>query len=245
MSTAISATDLFYSYKERHASALALNGLTIEVARGEIFGFLGPNGAGKTTTIKLILGILRPGKGAVSVLGLDPSRPYSRASIGYMPENADYYRFMTPAELLHMYGMMFGIGKKALTRRIDELLDLVGLSAHSRRQIGTFSKGMTQKVSFAQALINDPELLVLDEPTGGLDPLARRVMRDVILTLKAKGKTIFFSSHELSEVEIVSDRIGILQRGRLVAAGTVRELLSSKGTEETLENYFLKIIEAN
>ncbi|MDD4013298.1 MAG: ATP-binding cassette domain-containing protein, partial [Candidatus Omnitrophica bacterium] len=118
-------------------------------------------------------------------------------------------------------------------------------SAHSRRQIGTFSKGMTQKVSFAQALINDPELLVLDEPTGGLDPLARRVMRDVILTLKAKGKTIFFSSHELSEVEIVSDRIGILQRGRLVAAGTVRELLSSKGTEETLENYFLKIIEAN
>lgn len=222
----------------------ALRGLTLTVEQGEIFGFLGPNGAGKTTTIKLILGILSPQKGGISIFGKDPVSPAVRYSVGYMPETAEYYRYLTPVEILRMYGEMFAIPRNVLSGRIDQLLELVGLRKDSSRLIGGFSKGMMQKVSFAQALINDPDLLVLDEPTGGLDPLARRTMRDVILSFKQKGKTIFFSSHELSEVELISDRIGILNKGQLVACGPLKEVISGKGASETLESYFLKMIEA-
>ena len=162
--------------------------------------------------------------------------------MGYMPETADYYRYLTPEELLKMYGDIFGLDRSLLKERIPELLKLVGLAEVSSRQMRTFSKGMMQKVSFAQALINDPELLVLDEPASGLDPIARRNMRDVIQGLKDKGKTVFFSSHELSEVELVSDRIGILNKGALLAAGPVDELMGEKGEGQSLENYFLKMI---
>lgn len=221
----------------------ALSGLSFEARGGEIFGFLGPNGAGKTTTIKLMLGILKPASGKVSLFGKSPLDPDARKIIGYMPEAAEYYRYLTPVELLRMYGGMFDIPRGTLEKRIEGLLGLADLSNHAGRLMGGFSKGMMQKVSLAQALVNDPEILILDEPAGGLDPVSRRTLRDVILSFKAKGKTIFFSSHELSEVELVSDSIGILDKGRLVAFAPLKDIMSSKGESETLESFFLKVIE--
>ena len=162
-----------------------------------------------------------------------------------MPENADYYRYLTPRELLHMYGEIFGIDRKILSGRIGELLEMVGMSESADRQIRTFSKGMKQKVSFAQALINDPDLLILDEPTSGLDPIARKKMRDVIISLRDKDKTVFFSSHELSEVELISDRVVILNEGRVLVEGPLSDFLSDRGEKQTLESYFLQIIEGS
>ena len=239
----LSIKDLQYTYKHAKGEVKALKGLDLDVCRGEIFGFLGPNGAGKTTTIKLMLGILCQQSGDISVLGGSPSRPGTRKTIGYMPETADYYRFLTPRELLNMYGAFFGIKKRDLRGRIDLLLETVGLEGKGDMRMQTFSKGMMQKVSFAQALVNDPELLILDEPNSGLDPVARKKMREVIQDLRGKGKTIFFSSHELSEVELISDKIGILNKGSLIASGPVRDLLDEKEEDQTLEKYFLRIIE--
>lgn len=243
MRKAVFAENLSYSYQEGSRRVDALSGVTLEVSRGEIFGFLGPNGAGKTTTIKLILGILRPASGKVLLFGKPPIDPEARNVIGYMPESAEYYRYLTPVELLRMYGGIFHIPSSVLKKRIDELLGLVDLSNHAGRLMGGFSKGMMQKVSLAQALVNDPEILILDEPAGGLDPISRRTLRDVILLFREKGKTIFFSSHELSEVEMVSDSIGVLDRGRLVASAPLKEVMMDKGENETLESYFLKVIE--
>ncbi len=243
MEQVLTVKDLFYTYESGRSRVEALRGISFSVNEGEIFGFIGPNGAGKTTTIKHLLGILNKQKGELSVLNGDPADPSTRKKVGYMPETADYYRYLTPGELLLIYGDIFGIKRSVLRPRIKELLDLVDISYASGRLMKTFSKGMMQKVSFAQALINDPDLLILDEPTGGLDPVARRKMRDVIHTLRERGKTVFFSSHELSEVELVSDRIAILNKGRLMAFGPVKELLGGKEEAETLENYFLNIIE--
>ncbi len=242
MDQIISINNLHYSYVSGKASIEALKGIYLTVRKGEIFGFLGPNGAGKTTTIKLILGILTPKKGEVKVFGGDPHKSQTRLSIGYMPETADYYKYLTPVELLRMYGAIFGIEKSLLTKRIDELIRLVDLEKAAGRAMGTFSKGMMQKVSFAQALINDPDLLILDEPTGGLDPVARKNMREVINVQREREKTVFFSSHELSEVELVSDRVGILNKGELVISGPVEDLLKGKEEKQTLEKYFLQII---
>jgi ABC-2 type transport system ATP-binding protein len=242
MEEIISIREVYHAYKTGKTKVDALRGVNLSVNRGEIFGFIGPNGAGKTTTIKLLLGIHTLQKGRLAVLSKDPSDPETRRTIGYMPETADYYRLLTPVELLNMYGSIFGLDKKLLRERINMLLGEVGLSAESRRLMRTFSKGMMQKVSFAQALINDPDLLILDEPTGGLDPVARRTMRDVIRGLREKGKTVFFSSHELSEVELVSDRIAILNKGKVLAVGSARELLGGKAEGLSLENYFLDLI---
>ncbi len=242
MQEIISAKDLSYVYETGKNKFEALKGVDLSVNRGEIFGFIGPNGAGKTTAIKLLLGILRPQKGDITIFGQSPSKPQARASVGYMPEIANYYRYLTPTELLVMYGNIFGIEKRQLRERIAKLLILVDIEASANRLMKTFSKGMMQKVSFAQALINDPGLLILDEPTSGLDPLARKKMREVIQDLKSKGKTIFFSSHELSEVELISDRIGVLSEGELLATGPAKELLGGKEEGESLESYFLNII---
>jgi len=239
----LTTKNLRYTYKSGKKSVEALRRLNLSVSKGEIFGFIGPNGAGKTTTIKLLLGILIPGEGELAVYGRSPSIPEVRRSVGYMPETADYYRYLTPVELLDMYGGIFGIEKGLLRERSRELLKLVDLEEEANRLMRTFSKGMMQKVSFAQALINDPDLLILDEPTGGLDPVARKKMRQVINDLRGKGKTVFFSSHELSEVELVSDRIGILHKGNLMAMGSAEELLGGKSEGQSLENYFLKMIE--
>jgi ABC-2 type transport system ATP-binding protein len=243
METAIEIRDLSHTYGTGKKKLEALKGINLNVRKGEIFGFLGPNGAGKTTTIKLLLGILVPQTGTLAILGSSPVIPQARMKIGYMPEIADYYRYLTPKELLYMYGDIFGIDKKVLTVRIEELLDMVDLSGVSGRQMRTFSKGMKQKLSFAQALVNDPDLLILDEPTSGLDPIARKKMREVIVSLRDKGKTVFFSSHELSEVELISDRVVILHKGRVLEEGPLSSFLSNKGEKQTLESYFLEIIE--
>lgn len=239
---AFSIKDLRYTYISGKKEVEALKGVDLSVGEGEIFGFIGPNGAGKTTTIKLLLGILTPDGGEVNIFGDSPKKEKTRQVVGYMPEVADYYKYLTPKELLTMYGNIFRIDKKVLKLRVEELLCLVDLEAESNRLMRTFSKGMLQKVSFAQALVNDPDLLILDEPTSGLDPVSRKRMREVILDLKARGKTIFFSSHELSEVELICNRIGILAKGSLIAAGPVNELLGGREIGESLENYFLNMI---
>ena len=237
MQTVIEIRDLCVSYKDKRA----LDGLSLSVRRGEIFGFIGPNGAGKSTTIKAILGLVPAASGAVLLNGLPPSDPKSRAHVGFLPEEATYYRFLSPVEILCFYGEVFGISRSMLNSRIEKLLALVGLSEVRDKQISTFSKGMVQKVSLAQAMINDPETLILDEPTSGLDPLARMSLRKILGDLKAQGKTIFFSSHELSEVELLCDSIAILQSGRLVRSGSVDAVLGAH-REKNLERFFLETV---
>jgi ABC-2 type transport system ATP-binding protein len=244
MASVINISNLSYSYTSNGKCVAALNDISFNVQKSEIFGFLGPNGAGKTTTIKLLLGFLKNTSGCLEIFGGSPSEASIRAKIGYMPEIADYYSYLSPEELLHFYGGIFGINKNVLKKRIEELLVLVDLKNASSRPIGALSKGMRQKVSFAQALINDPELLILDEPASGLDPLARKKMRGIIISLKERGKTILFSSHELSEVELISDTIAIMNQGNLVVKGSMDEVVKSKGESQTLENYFLEIIGA-
>ena len=220
----------------------ALDRLNIEIYPGEIFGFLGPNGAGKTTAIKAILGLLYPDSGEIFLFGKSPRQAVSREKIGYMPEIATYYWYLTPRELLRMYGTFFHLDKDTIRKRTEEFLDLVGLSDSADILMRDFSKGMMQKVSVVQALINDPQLLILDEPTGGLDPISRITMRDLIKKFKSRGKTIFFSSHELSEVELISDRIAILKDGKVQRQGNLDKLLEEKGTHQSLEQYFLSIM---
>ncbi len=237
MNPAIELKDLVVEYKSHRA----VNGLSLKVGTGQIFGFLGPNGAGKSTTIKTILGLIPFQSGEVKIHGLLPSNPASRRSIGYLPEDANYYRFLTPQEILTFYGRIFGIPKAKLKSRVSNLLSLVGLSSVAGKFVGTFSKGMTQKVSLAQALINDPDTLILDEPTSGLDPLARMDLRNILTDLKARGKTIFFSSHELSEVELLCDSIAIIKGGALLRSGATAEILGAHG-EKNLEMFFLETI---
>ncbi len=220
----------------------ALDSLNLTVKKGDIFGFLGPNGAGKTTTIKAILGLIPSYAGRVSVLGGSPGDPRVKGRIGYMPEIAHYYWYLTPKELLRMYAGIFGIKGRKAAGVIDNLIDIVDLAPSGDRMMKTFSKGMMQKVSFAQALINDPELLILDEPASGLDPIARIKMKDIIKRYRDRGKTIFFSSHELSEVETISDEIAVVKDGATLMSGRTGELLVEKGGGVSLERFFIDII---
>jgi ABC-2 type transport system ATP-binding protein len=204
----------------------ALVDLNLKLERGEIFGLLGPNGSGKSTTIKLLLGLIFPSAGRAEVLGLKPGSPAVNQRIGYLPEESYLHRFLTGEETVDFYGRLFGLGHKERRRRTGELLDLVGLDRRARaRQLREYSKGMSRRIGLAQALINDPELLLLDEPTSGLDPIGTREMKDLILRLKSEGKTILLSSHLLGDVQDVCDRIGILARGELRKMGRVRDLL--------------------
>ena len=237
MAAVVEISDLVVSYEGRNV----LDGLSLQVTQGEIFGFLGPNGAGKTTTIKAILGLAPALRGTVRLHGLPPSEPLSRARVGFLPEEANYYRFLTPAETLLFYGRIFNLPRSVLKNRIENLLALVGLDHVRNKLISTFSKGMAQKVSLAQALINEPDTLILDEPTSGLDPLARMDLRKILGDLRAKGKTIFFSSHELSEVELLCDSIAILKAGRLIRSGPIESVLGvHRG--KNLENFFVETI---
>lgn len=237
----IDIENLHVSYDSKHAEK-ALRGLNLTVRKGQIYGFLGPNGAGKTTAIKTVLGLIPTYTGKVLVLGKSPRDLSAKRRIGFMPEIANYYWYLTPKELLRMYARLFGIAGKEAATKIEGLLDLVDLKGSANVLMKTFSKGMMQKVNFAQALINDPELLILDEPTGGLDPSSRIKMRDVIRDLRDKGKTIFFSSHELSEAEMICDEVAIIKDGALLRSGKLKELLAEKEGAVTLERYFLKII---
>lgn len=213
----------------------AVKNLNLEVHRGEIFGFLGPNGAGKTTTIKVLLGIIYPTSGEAYVLGRPAGDPQNHYKISYLPENPYFYDYMTGREILHFYARLFGIPEPERSKRVDALLDRVGLSRAANQPLRTYSKGMLQRIGLAQCLINDPELLILDEPTAGLDPIAHIDIRDLILELRSQGKTLFISSHQLSDVEIVCDRVAILNRGELVRMGKLEDLLSGGHVEMIAE----------
>ncbi len=218
----------------------AVNGLSLTVRQGEILGFLGTNGAGKTTTIKMLLGFFRPDAGRVSVVGQDPGEPAARRTIGYMPETAYYYPYLNVRELLAFYGGLCGMAKPDIRKRSEELIARVGLSEAGGRLLRHYSKGMMQRAGIAQALLHDPDLLILDEPFTGLDPLARIQFRDLIIDLRRQGKTIFFSSHELSEAELICDRVAILKQGALVWCGAVREVAGDG--QQNLERIFLKML---
>lgn len=219
----------------------ALNGIDFSVARGEAFGLLGPNGAGKTTTQKLLLGLLRPTQGTVTVLGHPAGDPRALEKIGYLPENPYFYSYLTANEFLDLFGRLFNLNAKERKQRSQQLLELVSLKDAGDRHIRKFSKGMLQRLGIAQALINDPELVFLDEPNSGLDPIGRRDMRQIIAGLKAQGKTIFLNSHLLPDVHELCDRILILHRGRCVAQGAVHEIAG--GGYRELEEFFMKVID--
>lgn len=208
--------------------ARALTDLTITVEPGEIYGLLGPNGSGKTTTIKLLLGLLFPTKGAASLFGRRPSDLEVKGRIGYLPEESYLYRFLDAEETLDFYGRLFSLPRQERRRRTEALLDLTGLRAERRRPVGEYSKGMQRRIGIAQSLINDPEFLILDEPTSGLDPIGIREVKDIILQLREKGKTVLLSSHLLADVEDVCDRVAILYGGRLRVEGPVKSLLADE-----------------
>jgi ABC-2 type transport system ATP-binding protein len=206
----------------------ALDSLCLQVHQGEIFGFLGPNGAGKSTTIKILMHLLHPTSGKARILGEPVDKVPMHQRIGYLPENPYFYDYLTPAELLTYMGRLFGLRRAELSRRVDTLLESVGLQAVRNLQLRKFSKGMVQRIGIAQALINDPKIVFLDEPMSGLDPLGRMDVRRIITSLKAKGVTVFFSSHVLPDVEALCDRIAILNKGRLQETGTLDEILKVK-----------------
>jgi len=224
----------------RGKSKLAVDGLNLSVRQGEVFGFLGPNGAGKTTTMNVLLGFVNATSGSASIFGVDVREPIARQRIGYLPELTYYYKFLNTEELLRFYAKIFRIPRNEREDRINTVLNLVGLEGARKRLIKTYSKGMQQRVGLAQALINNPELLILDEPTSGLDPLGRMKVREIIQRLKERGKTVFFSSHELGEVETVCDRVAILHEGRLREEGKVDELMQRH--QCNLEQIFLRIV---
>lgn len=210
----------------------AVDQLSLDVRRGEVFGFLGPNGAGKTTTLKMLMGLIYPTSGMASIFGHPIGAPAAKAKLGFLPESPYFYDYLTSQEFLCFYGHLFGLWGAALNKRVDELLDLVGMTHARDLQLRKFSKGMLQRVGIAQALINDPELVVLDEPMSGLDPIGRKEVRDLIYRLKESGKTVMFSSHILHDAELLCDRVAMIMKGRLVACGQVSELIQQGTTQE-------------
>lgn len=217
-----------FSINLRGVKLRAVDNLNLTIADGEVFGLLGPNGSGKSTTIKMILGLLEPSAGRCEIFGVPSSKVSSRASVGFLPEAPYFYRHLSGRELVRFYGRISAVPKNRLNDRVDEVIELVGLKDAAARRVGTYSKGMLQRVGFAQALVHDPRLLILDEPTAGVDPIGSAEIAGLILRLKAEGKTVVLCSHLLAQVEGVCDRIGIMNRGRLVLEGGVHELLDEK-----------------
>lgn len=248
MSTVLEARGLSKTYRSRvprRESFTALTDVSFAMHAGEILAFLGPNGAGKTTGINLLLGFLTPTRGEVRLFGLDPNDRRARARLGYLPENYSFYSAFTAPTLLHYFGKLAGIPRPERGRRIDALLQRVGLMDARSRPVGKYSRGMRQRLGIAQALLNNPELLILDEPTSGFDPLGRLMVRDLLLDLKKAGASILLSSHILSEVESICDRVVILNHGRVVREGLLDDVLrrgSSAG--RTLEEVFLEDVTA-
>ena len=213
--------------------ATILDEVAFDVRTGEIFGFLGPNGAGKTTTIKILLGLIYPTSGRVEVLGYQAGDVRSRRRLGFLPEMPHFPDYLSAEEFLRFYGRLSGLRGPTLETRLGQMIEMVGLVDARRQRLHRFSKGMLQRIGIAQALLNDPDLIILDEPMSGLDPHGRKEMRDLIVRLKDQNKTVFFSSHQLQEVESMCDRIGILANGRMVAAGAVPDLLGAWCTQHT------------
>ena len=225
---AVETTTLSKSYRIGHLRPrrhLALHDLTLAVPRGEIFGYLGPNGSGKTTTLKVLMGLVFADTGSARLLGRELADPRCRDRVGYLPEQPYLYDYLTPAEYLDYVGRLFGMDKTSRRARAGELLERVGLTAAARTPLRRFSKGMLQRIGLAQALMNSPDLVFLDEPMSGLDPIGRRLVREIILELRAHGHTVFFSTHILSDAETLCDRVALLRAGRLVAVGRLDEIL--------------------
>jgi ABC-2 type transport system ATP-binding protein len=218
-------TKVFKDFWNR-PKARAVDGVDFEVRKGEIFGLLGPNGSGKSTTIKLLLGLLNPTKGHIEVFGHSPRHVQTKARIGYLPEESYLYRYLNSRETLDFFGNLFHLDKADRDNRAEQLLDMVGLGKTQTRAVGEFSKGMQRRIGLAQALINDPDLVILDEPTAGLDPIGCREVKDLIIALAKRGKTVILSSHLLSDVEDVCDRVVIYYGGKIQADGTLKELLA-------------------
>ena len=228
--TVISAQGLTKVFKDfwGRPKARAVDGIDFDVKRGEVFGLLGPNGSGKSTTVKMLLGLLYPSGGRISVFGHSPRHVQTKSRIGYLPEESYLYRYLNSEETVDFFGSLFHIDSKERRVRAEQLIEMVGLENARRRHVGEFSKGMQRRIGLAQALINDPDLIVLDEPTSGLDPIGCREIKDLILTLAERGKTVILSSHLLADVEDVCDRAMILYGGRVQAIGTMKELLSDR-----------------
>jgi ABC-2 type transport system ATP-binding protein len=239
MPSAIEIRDLTVEFRSGHNVVPALRQLNLTVAQGEVYGFIGPNGAGKTTTMHVLLGFIAAVSGSAAIFGEDVRRSIARQRIGYMPEHPQMYRFLTGRELLIMAGQLFGRRGRALKDKAAELIELSGLADAADRRIAGYSRGMMQRIALAQALINDPDLVILDEPTSGFDPIGRIGIRKIIAGLRSAGKTVFFSSHELSEIERVCDRVGIIAGGRLAADGPIARLVKPG---ESLEQYFVRTL---
>lgn len=230
----VSGLTKLYPVPMRRQKVVAVKDLNLTVQEGEVYGLLGPNGSGKSTTLKILLGLVTATEGKTEIFGQD-SRDYkSHAQVGFLPENPYFYKFLTAEETLNFYGKICGLTGKKLKDRITELLALVGLEDARHRRVGGFSKGMLQRVGLAQALIQDPQLLVLDEPTAGVDPLGSRQIRDLILELKNRGKTVLLTSHLLEQVQEVCDRVGIMARGVMLREGSLEDLITVGGQTEYL-----------
>jgi len=211
---------------------VAVKGLNLRIEPGEVYGLLGPNGSGKSTTLKIILGLVSPTRGRTEIFGRDSRLVESREAVGFLPENPYFYKYLTGEETLRFFGRLSGLRGARLRERVNELLDLVGLSKARKRRLGTYSKGMLQRIGLAQALIHDPRLVVLDEPTAGVDPAGSREIRDLILNLKSRGITVLLSSHLLAQAQEICDRVGILAGGMLVREGHLQELIAIENQTE-------------
>jgi ABC-2 type transport system ATP-binding protein len=217
---AIETHDLRKEYGEK----VAVRALSLTVPRGSIFGFLGPNGAGKSTSIKMLLGLVRPTSGEAAVLGAPAGDVETRRKIGFLPEHFQFYKWLTPAELLRLHGQLCGMTAAQLKKKIPAMLDLVGLTPHRDKRVGEFSKGMLQRIGLAQALIHDPDLIFLDEPTSGLDPMGRKLVRDIIRAQRDRGATVVLNSHLLGEVEVTCDNVSFLKDGQIIATHDISTL---------------------
>lgn len=237
LAVTISNLTKLYPVPMRRQKVVAVKDLNLEVPEGQVYGLLGPNGSGKSTTLKILLGLVTPTHGSSKIFGQD-SRDYrSHREVGFLPENPYFYKYLTAVETLRFYGKICGLSGKKLESRIDELLELVSMGDARNRRVGGYSKGMLQRIGLAQALIQDPRLLVLDEPTAGVDPLGSRQIRDLILELKSRGKTVLLTSHLLEQVQEVCDRVGIMARGVMMREGSLEDLITIEDqTEYLVEN---------
>lgn len=239
MDLALDIKDLTVSFRKGRNVVTALDHVSLSLPKGHILGFIGPNGAGKTTAMHAMLGFLKPDSGSIKLMGTDVSKSIARARLGYLQENPHTYGFMTGMELLITTAQLFKLSRKEAKARAKSLIAEMDLEEAASRRIATYSRGMTQRICLAQALINDPELVILDEPTGGLDPFGRMDIRKTIASLKDKGKTVLFSSHELSEVELVCDYIAIISKGKILAHGPTSQVISG---DESLERFFMRVV---
>lgn len=233
---AIEVHELIKDFKGpfRGHSVRAVDQVSLQVKAGEVYGLIGPNGSGKSTTMKAVLGLIRPSSGSCSIFGRDALKVDSRNDVGFLPENPYFYKHLTAAETVRFYGKLCGMRGQTLRQRIDEMLELVGLSEARNRPLRGFSKGMLQRIGLAQALVHDPRLVVLDEPTAGVDPTGSREIRDLILNLKSRGITVFLCSHLLEQVQEICDRVGIMKSGTLVKEGRLEDLISLRDRTELI-----------